>query len=60
MKQGALERDLVEQALKLTRGNQTRAGRLLGINRDQLRYRIEKFGLERPPDEVVVENDGEA
>ena len=24
------------------------AGELLGINRDQVRYRIEKFGLERP------------
>ena len=50
-----LERDLVEQALKITRGNQTRAGRLLGINRDQVRYRIEKFGLERPPDGVGEE-----
>ena len=26
-------------------GNQTRAGALLGLNRDQIRYRIEKFGL---------------
>ena len=26
-------------------GNQTQAGQLLGINRDQVRYRIEKFGL---------------
>jgi len=40
-----LERDLVQQALDLTRGNQTRAGRLLGLNRDQIRYRVEKFGL---------------
>jgi DNA-binding NtrC family response regulator len=44
----ALERDLVVQALRRSGGNQTRAGRLLGLNRDQIRYRIEKFGLERP------------
>ncbi len=40
-----LEEDLVRQALKLSGGNQTRAGRLLGLNRDQIRYRIEKFGI---------------
>jgi DNA-binding NtrC family response regulator len=40
-----LERSLVEQALKRTRGNQTRASRLLGMNREQIRYRVEKFGL---------------
>jgi DNA-binding NtrC family response regulator len=27
--------------------NQTRAATLLGLNRDQIRYRIEKFKLER-------------
>ncbi len=40
-----LERSLVEQALRRTRGNRTRAGRLLGMNREQVRYRVEKFGL---------------
>jgi two-component system, NtrC family, response regulator AtoC len=40
-----LEKDLVCQALQLSGGNQTRAGRLLGLNRDQVRYRIEKFEL---------------
>jgi len=40
-----LERDLVRQALQRTSGNQTQAARLLGLNRDQIRYRIEKFGL---------------
>ena len=34
----ALEEDLVRQALRLTGGNQTRVGRLLGLNRDQVRY----------------------
>jgi two-component system response regulator AtoC len=40
-----LERSLVIQALRRSAGNQTRAGGLLGLNRDQIRYRIEKFGL---------------
>ena len=40
-----LERDLVEQALDKAGGNQTQAATLLGMNRDQIRYRIEKFGL---------------
>jgi DNA-binding NtrC family response regulator len=42
-----VERQLLVQALERSRGNQTRAGMLLGINRDQVRYRIEKFGLTR-------------
>jgi two-component system response regulator AtoC len=42
-----VERQLVVQALERANGNQTQAGHLLGINRDQVRYRIEKFGLER-------------
>ena len=41
----ALERSLVVQALKRAGGNQTKAAALLGLNRDQIRYRIEKFGL---------------
>ena len=40
-----LERSLVVQALERSGGNQTRAASLLGLNRDQIRYRIEKFGL---------------
>ena len=43
-----VERQLVVQALERAGGNQTHAGQLLGINRDQVRYRIEKFGLARP------------
>jgi DNA-binding NtrC family response regulator len=42
-----VERQLLEQALERAHGNQTHAGHLLGINRDQVRYRIEKFGLSR-------------
>ena len=40
-----LERSLLVQALRRSGGNQTRAGAMLGLNRDQIRYRIEKFGL---------------
>jgi DNA-binding NtrC family response regulator len=40
-----VERQFVVQALKRSGGNQTRAASLLGLNRDQIRYRIEKFGL---------------
>ncbi|MBM3751366.1 MAG: sigma-54-dependent Fis family transcriptional regulator [Acidimicrobiia bacterium] len=40
-----VERSLVEQALERSGGNQTRAATLLGLHRDQIRYRIEKFGL---------------
>jgi len=43
-----LERSLLLQALQRTGWNQTRAASLLGLNRDQIRYRIEKFQLERP------------
>jgi transcriptional regulator with GAF, ATPase, and Fis domain len=44
-----LERNLVVQALRRSGGNQTRAAALLGLNRDQIRYRIEKFGLTLTP-----------
>ena len=40
-----IERQLLVQALERAGGNQTHAGLLLGINRDQVRYRIEKFGM---------------
>jgi transcriptional regulator with GAF, ATPase, and Fis domain len=40
-----VERGLVEQALAFAGGSRTGAARLLGLNRDQVRYRIEKFGL---------------
>jgi DNA-binding protein Fis len=34
------------QALARTGGNQSKAAVLLGLHRDQVRYRIEKFGLQ--------------
>ena len=38
-----LELALVRQALERSGGNQTRASELLGISRDQLRYRLKKI-----------------
>jgi len=43
-----LERSLVVQALERSGWNQTRAATWLGLNRDQIRYRIDKFKLEKP------------
>jgi len=40
-----VERSLVVQALERADGVQTRAAALLGLHRDQIRYRIDKFGL---------------
>jgi DNA-binding protein Fis len=36
---------MVRQALVRAAGNQTKAGELLGMSRDQIRYRIQKFGF---------------
>ncbi|MFQ5459035.1 MAG: sigma 54-interacting transcriptional regulator, partial [Myxococcota bacterium] len=41
----AVERALLQRALEKAAGNQSLAARLLGISRDTLRYRIEKFDL---------------
>jgi len=37
--------DLVRQAMKRTDGNQSAAARLVGLSRDQLRYRLQRLGL---------------
>jgi two-component system, NtrC family, response regulator AtoC len=38
-----VEMSLVKQAIERSNGNQTRAAELLGISRDQLRYRLKKL-----------------
>jgi DNA-binding NtrC family response regulator len=40
-----VERDLMRQALEMSKGNQMQAAKLLRISRDVLRYRMKKFGL---------------
>jgi DNA-binding NtrC family response regulator len=40
------ERSLIEQALRESHGNQTRAAQRLGISRDTLRYRLKKYGIQ--------------
>ncbi|MFO0980273.1 MAG: sigma-54 dependent transcriptional regulator [Planctomycetota bacterium] len=40
-----VERDLIEQALAAADGNKSRAGRLLNLKRDQVRYWMKKYGL---------------
>jgi DNA-binding NtrC family response regulator len=50
-----VERQLLVQALERCGGNQTQAGHLLGINRDQVRYRIEKFHLTPPRGTATIQ-----
>jgi nitrogen regulation protein NR(I) len=47
----AVERELVTEALRETKGNQLQAARLLGMTRATLRKRIERFSIKR---ELVV------
>ncbi len=42
---GKVEKNLIAEALKITRGNQNKAAKLLGITRNTLRYRVKKFGI---------------
>ncbi len=49
-----VERQLLVQALERSGWNQTHAGHLLHINRDQVRYRIEKFGLRLHPGQMAA------
>jgi len=47
-----LEKDLIRQAVEQVHGNKTRAAELLGLSRDTLRYRMDKYALgQESPDE---------
>jgi DNA-binding protein Fis len=41
-----VEKSLIEQALKMSRGNKSRAATLLGLSRATLNYRLKKFNIE--------------
>ncbi len=40
-----IEREAIENALRETKGNQSKAAEMLGISRDKLRYRIRVYGI---------------
>ena len=40
-----VEKDLIDQAMKRTNNNQTKAAELLGISRHTLIYRLDKYGI---------------
>jgi DNA-binding NtrC family response regulator len=42
---GELEADMIRQALDRSRGNRSKASRLLGISRDALLYRMQKYAI---------------
>ena len=39
-------RNLIQQTLKITNGNQVKAAKVLGLSRSKLRYRMEQLGIE--------------
>ncbi|MGA2775275.1 MAG: helix-turn-helix domain-containing protein [Candidatus Omnitrophota bacterium] len=41
----AIEKPLIEHILERTEGNQLKAARILGINRNTMRAKIKKFGI---------------
>jgi DNA-binding protein Fis len=42
----AMERGLVEKALRQARGNKSKAARILGLSRAQLYWRLDKYELQ--------------
>ena len=42
----AIERPLIEHMLERTDGNQLKAARILGINRNTMRSKIKKLGID--------------
>jgi len=41
----SVEKPLIEMALEKTMGNQVKAARLLGINRNTIRTKVKKLGI---------------
>jgi predicted ATPase len=44
----------IQQALRRTEGNVAQAARLLGWSRKALRYRMDRYGIERPSRQVAI------
>jgi arginine utilization regulatory protein len=44
------ERELIKKALEQAGGNKTKAGMLLGIPRQTLKYKIDKLNIDSSPD----------
>ena len=42
----SIEKPLIEHMLKRTEGNQLRAARILGLNRNTIRSKIKKLGID--------------
>ncbi|MFA5410825.1 MAG: helix-turn-helix domain-containing protein [Candidatus Omnitrophota bacterium] len=42
----AIEKQLIEEMLQRTEGNQVKAARILGINRNTIRTKIKKLGID--------------
>ena len=52
-KAAEVEKELIMQALRYTRGNVSRAAKLIGMQRSSLRYRIDRYHLEHYVEEVA-------
>ena len=48
-----VEKELMIQALAYTRGNVSRAARLIGMQRSSFRYRVERYGLDEKIQELA-------
>ncbi len=46
-----VEKEIIERSLRELDWNISKAARALGISRNHIRYRIKKFGIEKPSDE---------
>ncbi|MBU1101702.1 MAG: sigma-54 dependent transcriptional regulator [Bacteroidetes bacterium] len=44
--QGEVLKSLIQQTLSITKGNQVKAAKLLGVSRSKLRYRMEQLNIE--------------
>jgi two-component system response regulator AtoC len=48
-----VERELIVQSLRRTRGNVSKAAKLIGMQRSSLRYRIDRYGLHEMVQEIA-------